>query len=151
VNHKELEDIAQRPERPLGVSLLSIWNGVTIGFIPALRFGISIARNVGQDDISILAMCLGIGLPVAIITAAIGTFRGNDRSRVALIILLTLYFSLTTFQSVTLIVTGRLTLEEQFWSYAGILSAILTLTINLWYFLRPSTIAYFRKPISAQE
>ncbi len=37
MNTSDAEVQPQRPDRPLGVTILSIWNGVTVGVIPELR------------------------------------------------------------------------------------------------------------------
>ena len=141
------EDISQRPERPLGVTALAIWDGVMVGVVPAISSGIIIANTSNQESISILTLCLATGIPIAIVSAAFGTFRGNDRARLSLLVLLTIYFSLNAFQNVTLLVSGDLIPEEQLTSIWRILTAIISVGINLWYFLRPKTIAFFRKPI----
>jgi hypothetical protein len=147
----DAEDYPQRPERPLGVTLLTIWDGIAVGVIPAMRSGIIIASNSNQDQISIINLCLEIGLPVVVVTAALGTFRGNDRARLGLLILLTLYFGLNAFQNAVLLASGNLTPDDQLRSIGGILSAFISVSVNLWYFLRPQTIAYFRKPINPQD
>ncbi len=141
------EDIPQRPERPLGVTALTIWDGVMVGVVPAIRSGIIIANTSNQESISILTLCLATGIPIAIVSAAFGTFRGNDRARLSLLVLLTIYFSLNAFQSVILLVSSDLIPEEQLSSVWRIITAIISVGINLWYFLRPKTIAFFRKPI----
>lgn len=141
------EDIPQRPERPLGVIALTIWDGVMVGVVPAIRSGIIIANTSNQESISILTLCLATGIPIVIVSAAFGTFRGNDHARVSLLVLLTIYFSLNAFQNVTLLVFGDLIPEEQLTSFWRIFVAIISVCINLWYFLRPKTIAFFRKPI----
>jgi hypothetical protein len=151
MNTSDAEDQPQQPDRPLGVAILSIWDGVSVGLIPALRMGIMIASNQNLEDISILTLCISIGLPITIITAALGTFRGNDRARLSLLILLTIYFGLNMFQNVILLVSGGLTPEDQVRISVGFIGAILTVVINLWYFLRPNTISFFRRPVEPRD
>ena len=151
MNTLNAEDQLQRPDRPIGVSILSIWDGISVGVVPALRMGIMIARNPNQEDISILILCVSIGLPITIITAALGTYRGNDLARLSLLILLTIYFGLNTFQNVILLVSGGLPSDDQVRISVGIIGAILTAGINIWYFLRPGTITYFRRPVESRD
>ena len=80
MNPSDAEDQPHRPDRPLGVTILSIWDGVTVGVIPALRMGITIAGSQNLEDISILTLCVSIGLPITIVMAALSTFQGNDRA-----------------------------------------------------------------------
>lgn len=140
-----------RPERPVGVSVLTIWDGIALGVLPVLREGIAIATTSSDGDFSIVFLCSAIGLPIAIVSAAIGTFKGNDRARLGLLILLAIYFILNIFQNTILRIAGNLTPEEQVTNLGRILVSIVSLFINLWYFLRPSTIAYFRRPIETQQ
>jgi len=94
---------------------------------------------------------VSIGLPITIVTAALGTYRGSDPARLSLLILLTIYFGLNAFQNVILLVSGGLTPEDQVRNSAGIIGAILTVGINLWYFLRPNTISFFRRPVKSRD
>ncbi len=87
------------------MTILSIWNGVTVGVMPALRMGITIAGSQNLEDISILTLCVSIGLPITIVMSAMGTFQGNDRARLSLLILLTIYFGLNMFQNVVLLIS----------------------------------------------
>ena len=150
MNTPDAEDQPQRPDRPLGVTILSIWYGVTVGVIPALRMGITIAGNQNLEDISILTLCVSIGLPITNVMAALGTFQGNDRARLSLLILLTIYFGLNTFQNVVLLISGGFSPEDQVRISVGIIGAILMVVLNLWYFLRPNTITFFRRPVETQ-
>ena len=151
MNTLEAGDQLQRPDRPLGVTILSIWDGVSVGVIPALRMGVMIASNPNLEEISILTLCVSIGLPITIVTAALGTYRGSAPARLSLLILLTIYFGLNAFQNVILLVSGGLTPEDQVRNSAGIIGAILTVGINLWYFLRPNTISFFRRPVESRD
>ena len=151
MNTPDAEDQPQRPDRPLGVTILSIWYGVTVGVIPALRMGITIAGNQNLEDISILTLCVSIGLPIRNVMAALGTFQGNDRARLSLLILLTIYFGLNTFQNVVLLISAEFSPEDQVRISVGIIGAILVVVLNLWYFLRPNTITFFRRPVATQE
>ena len=150
MNPSDAEDQPHRPDRPLGVTILSIWDGVTVGVMPALRMGITIAGSQNLEDISILTLCVSIGLPITIVMSAMGTFQGNDSARLSLLILLTIYFGLNTFQNVVLPISGRLTPGDQVRITVGIIGAILAVVINLWYFLRSSTIEFFRRPVETQ-
>ena len=151
MNNPDENTLPQRPDRPLGVTVLSIWDGVTYGLLPALRMGITIAGNQNLEEISFLTLCLSIGIPITIVMAAFGTFQGNDRSRISLLILLTIYFGLNSFQDVVLLISGGVTAEDQIRTSLGIIGAVIAVSVNIWYFLRPSTIAFFRRPSPSQE
>jgi len=138
-----------RPERPTGVSILTILNGVSAGIMPAIGAITQIANAAERspEDVTLATLCLSIGLPVAIVTAAIGAFLGSDRSRIALIVLVTLFFSLRAFQNTSLALAGALPEDQQIMAYGRVLWSALWIGINAWYFLRPSTIAFYRRPL----
>jgi hypothetical protein len=139
----------QRPYRPTGVSILTILNGFSAGFLPAFSAISQIASAADQnlEGLTLTALCLSVGLPVAIISAAIGAFMGSDRSRLALLILVTLFFSLRAFQNASLALAGAIPEDQQVLAYGRIFWSALWIGINVWYFLRPSTIAFYRRPV----
>ena len=80
------EDIPQQLERMLGVTGLAIWDAFMVRGVRAIRSGIIIANNSNQEIISIPRLNLATGILIAIVSAAFGTFRGNDRARVSLLV-----------------------------------------------------------------
>ena len=97
-----------RPARPTGVSILTILNGFSAGIMPALAAITQIANAANQngEGLSLAALCLSVGLPVTIVSAAIGAFLGSDRARLAMLFLVTLFFSLRAFQNASLARAG---------------------------------------------
>jgi hypothetical protein len=79
-----------------------------VGVVTAIRSGIIIANTANQKNVSILTLCLSSGVPIVIVSAAFGTFEGNDRARLSLLVLLTIYFSMKAFYNVTLLILGAL-------------------------------------------
>jgi hypothetical protein len=143
-----LNEPLPRPDRPLGVSILTIWDGAMAGLLPAFQAVFMVLRGTTDpNDISLLTLCLAVGLPIAIVTAAIGTFSGSDRSRLSLLVLVTLYYGLNAFRDASLIAAGAVSGNALFGAYFGILSAVFWAAVNIWYFLRPRTIAFYRRPI----
>ncbi len=80
------EGIPLHPERMLEVTGLAIWDAVMVRVVRAIRSGIIIANTSNQEIISIPSLCLATRMPIAIVSAAFGTFRGNDRARVSLLV-----------------------------------------------------------------
>ena len=144
----EVPEPLPRPERPVGVGILTIWNAFSAGFLPALTSILQInnAARQNQGAISLGALCLSVGLPVSVVTAAIGAFMGYDRARVALLVLVTLYYGLDAFGSILPVATGAQT-EQLLFGIARALWDGFWIVLNAWYFLRPSTIEFYRRPI----
>jgi hypothetical protein len=140
---------APRPERPLGVTTLSIWDGITAGVIPVITNMILLVQGSNIEQVSLVALCLAVGLPIAIITVSLGTFLGNDRARLFLLFLLTIFHGVNSFQNISMALGGTLSAGNQFKACASAVFSLLILGVNIWYFLRPKTIAYYRRPIKS--
>jgi hypothetical protein len=139
-----------RPERPLGVTILTIWDGITAGVVPVITNMILVVQESNIDQISLVTLCLTVGIPIGIITVSLGTFLGNDRARLFLLFLLTLFHGLNSFQNVSMALGGTLSASDQLKAYASAFYSLLILGVNIWYFLRPKTIAYYRRPIKTK-
>jgi hypothetical protein len=74
------------PERTFGVTGLAIWDAVMVRVLRAIRSGIIIANTSNLEIISIPSLCPATRMPIAIVSASFGTFRGNDRARVSLLV-----------------------------------------------------------------
>lgn len=146
MSSQELEP-TPRPERPFGVTALTIWDGITAGVIPIITNMLVILQGSNPSQTSIVALCLTIGVPIAIITVSLGTFMGNDRARLFLLFLLTIFHGINSFQYVSMALGGTLSASDQLRAFATAVFSLLILGVNIWYFLRPKTIAYYRRPI----
>lgn len=144
---KELADEPlKRPDRPTGVLLLTIWDGIFFGIIPVL-FTIFGLLRTGLESALPITIYITTVLSVLIITTAIGTFVGNDRSRTALIYIITIYQSLQAFNSVILIASGTLPPTDLLFAIGRIFGAVFWIALHAWYFLRPATLEYYRRPV----
>lgn len=139
------EEVVQRPDRPLGVILITIWDGIFFGIIPILSTVFGLLRG-GLEDTLPFTIYLNAFISILVITAAIGAFAGSDRSRSALIYIITVYQSLGAFNSVILLASGTLPPADQVFAVGRIFSSLFWIALHIWYFLKPSTIEYYRKP-----
>lgn len=139
----------QRPDRPTGVVVLSILDGLAAGIAPAFSSAAYLIRSAGQaaDQLSLIGLCSGVVLPIAVITAAIGAYRGSDPSRLALLFLITIHASLQVFQILSFSIAGIPQPGPGIGSLGRGLAAFLLMAVNIWYFLRPNTVAFYRRSI----
>lgn len=149
-HYSQEDEPTPRPERPLGVSILTIWDGVTAGVIPVITNMILVVQESNIDQISLVTLCLAVGIPIGIITVSLGAFTGNDRARLFLLFLLTFFHGLNSFQNVSLALGGALSELDQLKAYTSAFYSLLILGVNIWYFLRPKTIVYYRRPIKTR-
>lgn len=143
---KELNDEPlKRPDRPLGVLLLTLWDGIFFGILPILFTVFGLLRS-GLEQALPITIYITTVLSVLIITTAFGTYAGHDRSRSALIYIVTIYQSLQAFNSVILIASGTLPLADLLFAVGRIFAAVFWIALHAWYFLRPATLEFFRRP-----
>jgi len=141
-------DPAQRPPRPLGVALLSLADALVAGLAPVFTVVLWVMRSKPQEGGG--AALLTAGLGSMIVFAALGAFSGHDRARSALLYLLVLYYGLQAFAQVVLAAAVPRP-EVQLPAAGRVLGMALWLLLNLWYFLRPETLAYYRRPKGAKH
>lgn len=148
---KPLEDEPlKRPDRPLGVLLLTAWDGVFFGIIPVLSTVFGIIRSGATGTIPITIYITTI-LSVLIISTALGTYAGNDRARSALIYIIAIYQCLQAFNSVILISSGTLPAVDLIFAIGQIFAAVFWIALHAWYFLRPQTMEFYRRPVARPE
>ncbi len=140
-----MEQPLRRPPRPMGVTLLSLADALVSGFAPVLAAVLWVLQARPQTGGGSALLTAGLG--AMIVFAALGAFAGDDRARSALVYLLVLYYSLQSFAQVVLLTTtAQPTLQLR--AAAKIISMALWVALNAWYFLRPATLAYYRRPVS---
>ncbi len=129
------------PPRPRGVTLLALADAVISGLATVLR-----VLQAGPQEAGSGALPTA-GLGTMIVFAALGAFAGDDRARSALLYLLILYYSSQAFTQVVLLVTTPQP-AVQLRTAAKIPGMALWVTLNAWCFLRPATVACYRRPLS---
>ncbi len=137
-----------RPERPLGVTLLTILDGTISGLLPLLSLVGLFRVGTAQSEATPL-LFVSILLSAGIVFSAIGAFRGHDGSRLALIILIVLRYSLVIFNQTIPLFAGVLDADMRLSAYGRVLRYVFWIVLNVWYFLRPKTIAYYRRSLQS--
>ncbi len=132
----------------MGVTLLSLADALISGFAPVLAAVLWVLQTKPQTGGGTALLTAGLG--AMIVFAALGAFAGDDRARSALMYLLVLYYSLQSFAQVILLVTASEPVV-QLRAAAKILGMVLWVALNVWYFLRTATLAYYRRPVSASK
>lgn len=135
----------KRPDRPLGVTILTVWDGIFFGIIPIISIVFRLVRGELSGD-NPFSLYLTVFLAVLIIMVAFGTYIGNDRSRSFLIYIITIYQCLEAFNSVILLASGSIQTADSIFAVGTILIAFFWIALHVWYFLRPETLEFFRRP-----
>ncbi|GAB4522461.1 MAG: hypothetical protein Fur0018_04250 [Anaerolineales bacterium] len=123
--------------------LLSLADVFLAGLTPVFAVVLWVLQSKPQAGGGAALLMAGLG--AMIVFAALGTLAGHDRARSALLYLLVLYYGLQAFAQVVL-ATAEPRPEVQLPAAGKVLAMALYLLLNLWYFLRPETLAYYRHP-----
>ena len=130
-----------RPDRPFGVTLLTIGFGFSAGLLPILS---AIGLFIRGEAALGLGTVLSLVLAGAIVFAAIGAFQGNDASRLLFTLLVTIHYSIQAFNKLIVAVDQTIPQEAQLNAYGAALRKGLWVLIVTGYFLRPKTIRFYR-------
>lgn len=135
--------IPERPPRPAGVSILTIWFGITAGLMPVILMTISLTQQAVPEEQNTFA-CIPLVLSAGVIFTAIGTWRGHDPSRLGFIIFVLVYYSIALFNEYSSVRMGIYTDDSELQAIGRILRYVVFILVNTWYFLRPKTIEFYR-------
>jgi hypothetical protein len=136
---------AQMVKRPLGVWILTIWDGVSAGLLPVIGILILFSSTEAQAVVrlSTLDLVWSVFLGVSILAAAVGAWRGNDVARKALIGLVTVHYGILAFNNFSLVLSGIVPEGEQPLVLGRAIRSLVWIGINVWYFLSKRPRAFY--------
>lgn len=142
-----MENTDQYPRRkidkPLGVYIIAIFNIIAMGIIQLASF--ILLMRISQEEIPLFLRLLNVGLPVIIIAASVWAAAGDNAGRRLLLTAVTMLSLGIILNSLILLVSGDAAGENVIKAVGYIIRAGFWLGINWWYFMRPSTLAYYRQ------
>lgn len=130
------QDAAPEPERPLGVWLLTIYYGLFAGLLPLVAVLLFFFGGEGQaaPGLSWLDLALSVSLSVGIMAAAVGAWRGSNRARIALVLLLILHYGLLVVNNFALSTMEGLDDSTRMSAVARGIRYLFHIGVNVWYF-----------------
>jgi hypothetical protein len=127
-------------QRPLGVWILTIFALFT-GIAPLILYiYLIISRNNAGDPITIL---ISTAVSIGIIITSIGAWLGKNIFRIALLILITIYYVLIGFSNLLMLNSGQIAFEGQILLCGRVVRGILYPAIYIWYFNKRTTKEFF--------
>lgn len=133
-----------RVSRPVGVWLLTIFDGLVAGVIPLLTVFAVLGNGVEILPGGTMTAILLAGIGIGVIGAAVGAWQGSDRARIALLALIAIFYGLNMLANFRIATADWVPQDAQVRALATLVRSIFWVAINYWYFLRPQTRAWYR-------
>lgn len=133
-------------ERPLGVWILTIYSVIFDGLVTIGAIIFLLVSGLGVISSPVL---LNVAFPILlsglIIWFAIGTWRGDDRSRKIYLILIAGYYGLIAINNLLALITGQVAEQNSQAALGRILRGVLYPALWIWYFNRRETRRFYEK------
>ena len=127
--------------RPTGVWILTIYALIFVGLAPLfLSIFVLITGNAAGNEVSIL---LSLPIGIGVISSAVGAWRGSERSRKSLLILVTLHYVLVAINNYFLINSGQVPDDEQSRLWGRVLRGFIYPAVYIWYFNKDTTKEFY--------
>lgn len=130
--------------RPLGVTILAVLDSIMAGVFPLIMAFAAMGDSTGIPGGAGSAMMLAL-IGIGVIGCAIGTWQGSNRARIALLVLVTIFYALNILAGVSLATADFIEADAQTRAWATVARGVFWLALNYWYFLRPQTRAWFKR------
>ena len=129
----------ERPERPRGVWLLTIYALSFAGVLPA-GLVLFVMVGGGVDSAAVYSLLIAVG----VILTAIGAWQGQNRARLGLMVFVTLFYVGVGLNNLLALWLGSVPEAEQTRVLGRVLRGVLFPALYIWYFTRPATTAFYR-------
>ena len=133
----------RRIARPLGVSLLSIFDAIVLGIIPLVTLVI-IFQN---EDVSLnlFGIILTVALSITIMTASLLAFLGDNIARLVLLLAITISSVVMILSNIGYLMGEDATEIKPLRLIGNIFRGLFWIGINWWYFNRKETLEYYKQ------
>lgn len=139
----------ERPVKPLGVWILTIYAAVFAGVLPIVIAVMLLIPGLKSDLAAFDAFTLvtTIVLDSCIVGSAIGAFFGNSKARWALIILVSIHYVMIGINNLPPLLSEDLTDKQEIKHFGRVVRGLIFPMIFIWYFTscRPKKF-YSQKP-----
>lgn len=133
--------IIQKTSRPIGVWILTIYALIFVGVAPSLlSIFMLISGNAAGNELSLL---LSFPISIGVIISAIGAWRGSEKARKSLLILVTLHYVFIAINNYFMINSGQVPDEELARLWGRVLRGFIYPAVYIWYFNKSTTKAFY--------
>ena len=127
--------------RPTGVWILTIYALIFVGIAPLL---LSIFMLIsGNAAGSVFSVLLSLPISVGVIASAVGAWKGNEKARKSLLVLVTLHYVLIAINNYLFISSGQVPDDEQTRLWGRVLRGFIYPAVYIWYFNKYTTKEFY--------
>ncbi len=132
--------VAQKP-RLTGVWILTIYALIFVGIAPLLlSVYMLISGNTAGNVFSIL---VSLPISIGVIASAIGAWKGIEKSRISLLVLVTLHYVFIAINNYIFISSGQVPDDEQTRLWGRVLRGFIYPAVYIWYFNKYTTKEFY--------
>ena len=131
-------------KRPLGVWILTGYALLFVGLAPIATAVVLYASSEAQAaGLGIVDLLLPLVLGICTTIAAIGAWRGNNKARIALVVLVTINYVLIAINNLLMLSSGPIPESQQISAWGRVIRGVLYPAVYFWYFRRAETREYY--------
>lgn len=139
-NLTSLQDI-QKPSRPTGVWILTIYAMIFAGIAPLLLLAFLLIS--GNTDGNAMSVLLSLPISVGVIASAVGAWKGNNKARKSLLVFVTIHYVLVGINNYLLMNSGQVPDEMHARIWGRVFRGLLYPAIYIWYFNKYTTKEFY--------
>lgn len=132
---------AVQKTRPTGVWILTIYALIFVGIAPLL---LSVFMLIsGNAAGSVFSILLSLPISIGVITSAIGAWKGSEKARKSLLVLVTLHYVFIAINNYIFISSGQVPDDEQTRLWGRVLRGFIYPAVYIWYFNKYTTKEFY--------
>lgn len=130
---------SHKPKRPFGVWFLTIYMGLFAGIFP---LGAALFLSLNQTaqaemELTFVDFILPLVLGITVVVTSIGTWKGNNKARIAFLVAITIHYGFIMYQNyqiAQLASNGLLENNLEMQSWARVFRGVFWIAVSWWYF-----------------
>jgi len=127
--------------RPTGVWILTIYALIFVGIAPLL---LSVFMLIsGNTTGSVYSIILSLPISIGVIASATGSWKGNEKARKSLLVLVTLHYIFIAINNYIFIRSGQVPDNEQAQIWGRIIRGFIYPAVYIWYFNKYTTKEFY--------
>ena len=135
-------DLTKRPNRPLGVTILTLLLALSAGLLP-LIFSVMLLFTPVGEIVGPLNLIFSTIVALGVLVSAFGTWRGIPRFRDLLVTFSTLHFVGVAFNNALLALEGVVPEDRTVITWGRVIRSAFSIGIVFWYFKLSDRANYF--------